>query len=155
MIEFIYTLGYYGPLIMLLSTTSCLWARSEHLIIYLSFFALNMLINNIAKKYFRESRPNSRLYFNDSEKSHSKSTYGMPSGHAQSIAFSITFLYLATRSYPIQVGSALLALLTMYQRVKFNSHTVQQVAVGCILGSIIGMISFRMLKMLYIIKGPK
>ncbi len=153
--EIIYTLGYYGPLIMLLSTTAYTYTRSEHLIIYLSFFALNMLINNIFKKYYKESRPNNRLYFNDSEKIHSKSTYGMPSGHAQSIAFSITFLYLTTRSYPILLGSMLLALLTMYQRVKFNSHTVQQVVVGCIFGIVIGIIAFCALKMLYIIKDPK
>jgi membrane-associated phospholipid phosphatase len=58
----------------------------------------------------------------------------MPSGHAQSVFFSTVFIYLALKDIKITVLYLIISLLTMYQRVLFNSHTVLQVLAGALVG---------------------
>ena len=62
----------------------------------------------------------------------------MPSGHTQSIFFSIIFIYLALKDIKIISIYLFIALITMYQRVLFKEHTVLQVVAGSIAGVLFG-----------------
>ena len=62
-------------------------------------------------------------------------SYGMPSGHAQSSCFSLTFLFLTTQTLWVLFGLCIV-VLTLYQRYKHNRHTLTQLFVGSLIGII-------------------
>ena len=65
------------------------------------------------KEIIREPRPNDQRFMLFENK---EDVYGMPSGHAQSIFYSTTFLYLTTASYYLLIISLFVCALTIYQR---------------------------------------
>ena len=77
-------------------------------------------------------------------------SYGMPSGHSHTAAFFSVYSILVINSHPISEGmkTSLAIILTalafwiMYSRTIFKCHTIQQVLMGGILGSIFGVIAF-------------
>ena len=78
------------------------------------------------------------------------SSYGMPSGHAQTSALfcTIMILMIITGKYSNNlkiVKCVVILVLTMMiiiSRVHFGCHTIQQVTIGSIIGSIIGFITY-------------
>ena len=70
------------------------------------------------------ARPNSNL-----------KTFGMPSGHAQAVAFLVTNQYMEGNEYwPL---SFLLSLEVCYSRIVNGHHTIQQIITGYIIGIIL------------------
>ena len=77
-------------------------------------------------------------------------TYGMPSGHATSASFfSMYAINIILNSSMNQITKILgtflfigLGLGIMYSRVKFRCHTIQQVILGGIFGSIFGKLYY-------------
>ena len=78
-------------------------------------------------------------------------SYGMPSGHSQSIAYfsSILIMYLLNNNYINNISKYFLSsilifftIFVMYTRVLFKCHTIQQTIIGAIIGAIIGYILF-------------
>ena len=70
------------------------------------------------------ARPNSNL-----------KTFGMPSGHAQAVAFLVTNQYMEGNKYwPL---SFLLSLKVCYSRIVNGHHTIQQIITGYIIGIIL------------------
>ena len=62
-------------------------------------------------------------------------SYGMPSGHAQSIAFFLTHELTYNHYTTLQkILLIVLCIYMIYSRVKLGCHTSQQVIVGSILG---------------------
>ena len=82
------------------------------------------------------------------------SSYGMPSGHAQTSALFAVFMILMiinerySGKLKILKCSVILIITFMIiiSRVHFGCHTIQQVTVGGIIGSIIGYIGFMNLR---------
>jgi len=72
--------------------------------------------------------------------------FGMPSGHAESVFFSLVFIYLALKNTKITFVYLLVCLNTLYQRVKYKNHTVAQVIIGSLVGTIIAFIFFKYAK---------
>lgn len=78
------------------------------------------------------------------------SSYGMPSGHAQTAALFCTFMILKiiNEKYSDKLKMIkclvilLLTIVVMMSRTHFNCHTFQQVIVGAIIGIILGYIFF-------------
>jgi membrane-associated phospholipid phosphatase len=65
----------------------------------------------------------------------------MPSGHSQTTFFSIAYLYLTIHQiYPWVLVLLFLAVAVMFQRVYFHNHTVTQVVVGAVIGSLIAAV---------------
>jgi membrane-associated phospholipid phosphatase len=108
-------------------------------IIYIVVFILSGLSNHSLKNYIDEPRPSDSTLFLSSEHFRKK-TNGMPSGHAQQTAFTLTLAYLLSNQYLYQ--SIALFLITVYQRYVFKNHTIQQLFVGSIIGFIIGYLTF-------------
>ena len=132
--------GYYGPLLLLITTICLVWSRTRLLLLYISFFIINSFLNKILKLLIREPRPQGQIIFNDHELSTGSEEYGMPSGHAQSVAFSSMFSYLITKSPKILMGTSFISAMTIYQRYKYKRHTIGQLFVGTILGGLVGVL---------------
>jgi len=69
-----------------------------------------------------------------------KEKYGMPSGHAQSCMFSVMFYYLIYGMNEILYIMLFIISLTIYQRWFNKNHTLFQLLIGCIIGSIVSML---------------
>jgi heme O synthase-like polyprenyltransferase len=70
--------------------------------------------------------------------------FGMPSGHSQSVVFSTIFIYLCLRDLKVLLVYAVISLITLFQRVINNHHTILQVVVGSLIGALLGFIGYNM-----------
>lgn len=140
-------------------------------VVFLMGFWLNNRLNEVLKNIIREPRPTKfdleiaqsrdplriirHLWSNSDGLYLSRShLWGMPSGHAQMASFSLTFYYLVRKKY-LRLGSkfdkstlvfsvmCLLFIITLYQRWETKAHTIKQLLVGTIIGSLFaGLIVF-------------
>jgi len=67
--------------------------------------------------------------------------YGMPSAHAQSVLYSVVYLYLAKDSIVSLITGLGVATLTIYQRWSYRRHTLAQLFVGTLCGGIVAYIA--------------
>ena len=58
----------------------------------------------------------------------------MPSGHAQTIAYSLGFIALTVSNLYVIIAFALLVFVTCVQRVLWSRHYVDQVIIGSAVG---------------------
>ena len=144
MIYYIDLIGFYGPLIIGLINTLALWCRKIYLFSYVLFFASNSFLNGILKNIIQQPRPSGQIYLNDHDvvPDSAPSKYGMPSGHAQSVGYSVTFLYLVINSPALLCVSLFIGALTVYQRFKYRRHTISQLFTGLVIGSLFAMGSY-------------
>lgn len=141
----LYEFGEYGPIILILLSWYLLWDQHNLFFYYTIGIFANAILNCILKGIIQEPRP---MY--DPKKirlltTHGKSyffqngipydMFGMPSGHAQASAFSTVFIYLALKQTNLLYIYIPLTLLTFYQRIQLNFHSINQVIVGGIVGS--------------------
>jgi membrane-associated phospholipid phosphatase len=100
-------------------------------------FLISGWLNERVFKYFINSpRPLDSTPFLASEH-FVKRTNGMPSGHAQQTAFSLTFLYMLSGKYWYESWG--LFLLTILQRFIFKNHTFTQLVAGSIIGFVLAV----------------
>lgn len=106
-----------------------------------------ILLNVILKILIKEPRPKddkpdfSFLVQNNKRVSYDK--FGMPSGHAQFMFYTLAFMAYAIRGYKyywwLMTCFTLLTINTVAQRVRDDNHTVSQVMVGSIIGVLFGL----------------
>ena len=120
--------------------------RNKHSLFmyYLYGSFLNVILNIILKGMIKQPRPSENQDLFKIALKHSNNfnfvhgfpyyIFGMPSGHAQTAFYSIFFIYLALDNIYITLFYLLIGLITLYQRVKFNHHTILQVIVGVMVG---------------------
>jgi hypothetical protein len=132
-VDFFWGVGYFGWQI---STVYAMYVSLIfswiHFITFVLVFVLSGWVNHaVLKDYINDPRPLDSAPFLSSEH-FKKRVNGMPSGHAQQTAFSLTFAYLLTgrRFYE----SWMLFLVTVLQRYVYKNHTLPQLAVGGVLG---------------------
>ena len=137
--------GQKGPLILLFTSFILLWNKTTFLYYYFFGFFLNIILNLILKGLFKQPRPlEGKRIFQIALKYGSDYKYmngipfdmfGMPSGHAQSVFYSTVFIYLTLKNKKIALLYLLISLITLYQRVEYQMHTVLQVIIGSIIGA--------------------
>lgn len=125
--------GFYGPLLIGGTTITQLWKQMPFLHGYLVFFLANEILNTVLKHCIRQERPSSEL-----TTSESYDKFGMPSRHAQSAFYSLTYLFLVKRSPLWLLLQLFIASITVYQRWNTRKHTVEQLMVGSLLGIGVG-----------------
>lgn len=143
-IDFFWGIGFFGWHI---STLYALYISYLHSwiygLVYLFVFTTSGWVNrDVLKHYIHDPRPSNSIPFLANEHFRKK-TNGMPSGHAQLTAFSLTFAYLISgmRYYE----SLLLFGITVIQRYVYHNHTMPQLLVGTIIGIALGYAVFYLL----------
>lgn len=140
-------LGQFGPYILILFSIYLLWNNYSILFYYLIGMFINCVLNFIIKDIIREPRP--RLHYKNNIIP--SDIYGMPSGHAQSIFFSAIFIYLLFKENKLYETKnniyiinfyLIISILTSLQRLIYNYHTIQQIIIGIILGTLSGLITY-------------
>jgi len=142
-------LGYFGPQILGLLSIFLLFEKSIMLKYYIFGFIINSLLNIVLKGIIKEPRPsedkhifNIWLHNNMKSDRHWYDRFGMPSGHAEGVFYSSAFIFFAFKNNDWAILFLIISLNTMCQRVKYKNHTVQQVIVGAIVGSIMGWVFY-------------
>lgn len=143
--DVLYEFGAYGPIILILLSWYLLWDNKNLFFYYTVGIFANSVLNIIFKGIIQEPRP---MFDNKKIRllqTHGKEyfyqngipfdMFGMPSGHAQAVFFSTVFMYLSLKQTNILYIYIPLSLLTCYQRVKFEYHSVSQIIIGAITGS--------------------
>lgn len=133
-------LGYYGPVILPVVTMLVLRMRTKLILLYLCFLVINTVTNVILKLLIRESRPTGQVFLTRFEHETDSHTYGMPSGHAQSVAYTSTFLYTLSQSANVMFVVGVIGWSTLYQRYKYRRHSVRQLVACVAIGSLIAML---------------
>lgn len=127
------TIGFIGPIILIIISIITLLNQRVYLISYLAFLFGNTAINGMLKHIIKQDRPtDGKSIMNEPYNGIHK--YGMPSSHAQSAFFSMTYLYLIKDLPGIIIVVAFISALTMYQRWKYRQHTLEQLCVGAFIG---------------------
>jgi membrane-associated phospholipid phosphatase len=152
----LYEFGAYGPIILILLSWYLLWENKNLFFYYTVGIFANAVLNLILKGIIQEPRP---MFDNKKVrllKTHGKEyfyqsgipfdIFGMPSGHAQASLFSTIFMYLSLKQTNLLYIYLPLTLLTCYQRVKFDYHSINQVVVGGIVGTAFGYFVYQLAK---------
>ena len=140
--ELIDNVGFFGPMLLFGVGIYTLRKRRIYLIVYIVFFAFNGLINRLMKMWICEPRPSNPSFVNQFDSDSGAEKYGMPSGHAQAIAYTVVFIYLTTQSLRFLIGTLFVGALTLHQRWAHNRHTPEQLGVGSAVGSVVATVAF-------------
>jgi|LauGreDrversion4_2_1035121.scaffolds.fasta_scaffold105780_2 membrane-associated phospholipid phosphatase len=146
--SYIDLIGYYGPIILTVSSLFLLYSKKTYLVIYIIGFVLNIVVNNILKQIIKQPRPKGDFDIFDPSKKHNYGhnpiqVYGMPSGHSQMVLYSTTFIYLVLKNIPLTLLYLLISLNTIFQRVRYKNHTVMQVIVGSLVGALVAYFVYK------------
>ena len=140
-------LGANGPIVLLFLNILVLSSSytHEYAVIYVFFILVDIFVNELLKGIIKQPRPlgyktNNEVYYNLDYGGVHK--YGMPSGHAQSSAFSLTYIGLVTKSPLIIIAELCIGSIVLYQRWVTQKHTILQLVAGTLVGSLIGIIAF-------------
>jgi len=150
----LYELGAYGPVLLIILSWYLLWDNKNLFFYYTVGIFANAVLNLILKGIIQEPRP----MFDDKKvrllKTHGKDSFyqngipfdifGMPSGHAQTSFFSTIFIYLVFKQTNLLYIYIPLTVLTCYQRVIFNYHSISQIILGGIFGLAFGYLVYKL-----------
>jgi membrane-associated phospholipid phosphatase len=136
--------GRFGPIILIVFASYLLWQKSNLFFYYQIGVIINAILNLILKGILKQPRPSEDLKeFNLAIKNGHRfvfkngiphDIFGMPSGHSQSVMFTVTYIFLTLKNLKISLAFLFIALLTMAQRIVDNHHTFIQVVVGGLTG---------------------
>ena len=131
-------IGLNGGLILAIFTIFLLWNKYTYLITYIIGIIINTCVNKVLKLAIQQPRPNENKSIFNAELASGKkikfNKYGMPSGHLQDTMFSTIFIFLVFKNIWISLLMLIISLITCYQRIESEEHTILQ----CIIGGIIG-----------------
>ena len=159
----LFIVGEYSYLILIITTLTLLYNKPTLYYYYIFGVIINSILNINLKLLIREPRPPHILPSKKTNYNPANYTggggdfrkftpftnfniYGMPSGHAQLAFFSTMYILLACKNVKITLFYLCVSLITLYQRVKSNMHTIFQVIVGSIIGSLMGALTFMVFK---------
>tara|TARA_Y100001970_G_scaffold288329_1_gene415311 strand:- start:1455 stop:2438 length:984 start_codon:yes stop_codon:yes gene_type:complete len=121
---------------------------------------LNVVINIILKIMIKQSRPAVSEDFNrfcdtfPSEDIPKSIDYGMPSGHGQSVGFLLGFMMMKMYNdgtfdvVPIVTLVTILSIVC-WSRVNKKCHTIMQVSIGAIIGTLFGVGYYKLISKFY------
>jgi membrane-associated phospholipid phosphatase len=138
--------GNYGPVILFFLSLFLLWDNHNLFFYYTVGIFVNTVLNLILKAIIQQPRPTEDVKKFNLALTHGKrflfkdgipfDIFGMPSGHSQSVFFSTIFIFLSLREENLLYFYTLYSLLIISQRIVFNYHTILQVIIGAIVGSL-------------------
>lgn len=145
--EFPYLVGYYGYITMPVFVIGTLFynfattgAGFSNLLVFPGFVVFNQGLNGLLKHICHQPRPDNQINIVEHD-SKTNQNMGMPSGHSQSVAFSMTYLFLSQTNFYVNAVGLVMSGLTLAQRLVYRKHTPTQVVVGTSLGGLVGYIA--------------
>ena len=127
--------GYHGPIINTIVVFFSLLDRPSYLLMFMLGAILNYELNNILKNWIKEPRPVNQIPYIYDNIMKGPQIYGMPSGHAQIISFTTTYLIVTKRHSYLLIFCFFVGMLTLIQRWKYRKHSLQQLIGGVFVGS--------------------
>ena len=140
-------IGLFGPAILFILSAWQLWGNGIYWILSIVVFCINLIINSGLKQWIREPRPSGGRIMTIYDTYTGALDYGMPSGHSQMAFGLVTFVYLVKQSVSSLIGGLWIISLTVYQRWKYRRHSIEQLAVGAIVGILVAYISYTIITM--------
>ena len=157
----VYNTAKYSIIILFFITNILLWNKHNLICYYLIGISVSFLVNVLLRNIIKQKRPNYKEDNNDKEDDNSVDNetiindkndllnnslkqYGMPSGHAQSTVFSAIFISLSLQNIFISSIFFIILLLAIFQRVHFYFHTIDQVIIGGIIGSLLSYLFYNL-----------
>lgn len=138
-------LGFYSFFIVSGIILLTFYRRVALIFSYFIGFVVNFYVNHRLKMWIQEPRPDNpipMIPIDDPTMYIGPEKYGFPSGHAQLIFYAITFMYFAnkkiTRTWLVCL---FIGFVTIYQRLKYRRHTVEQLMAGTLIGIITGWLT--------------
>jgi len=144
-LDIINIIGFSGPVLLFIISSMNLW-KQKYIYGYLVFYIINSFINNILKITIKEPRPTNNV----NEKYTEIHKYGMPSYHAQSVVFSLVYLYLVNKSVFLLLIEIFIVFITLYQRWYYRYHSKEQLIIGSIIGGINAFIGYFITKQYFV-----
>ena len=133
MLKIFLLLGNYFPLFLVAFSIIFLLLNKMPLVPILIFVGLNYLLNIILKITIKQDRPQKKQKKRKNQKWYNH--YGMPSTHCQVAAFHCALLMPMMDITPL----IFFLLITMWQRLYINAHTIWQVIAGVAVGFLFGI----------------
>ena len=146
-------IGNWGPLILFGTSVYLLSDKGNMLYYYIVGLIINSIFNVFLKVTIQHPRPSIdtdrfnlllKNYNDDLFKNGIPDIFGMPSGHTQSIVFSTMYVFFSLKQRNILLFYLFISLITMWQRVYCNHHTVFQVVVGGAVGSLFAYFVYKL-----------
>ena len=136
-------IGYFSGRILFLIIVSyfCYYQSFFWMWIYVFLYIINIGIILWLQKIWKNPRPSNGIAFMKDE-FHNSEVYGMPSGHTQTVFFSFVFFYKITCSMYWLIIMIFVVLCTISQRWIYRKHTIPQIIVGGIIGTLYGYFTF-------------
>jgi membrane-associated phospholipid phosphatase len=142
LVNIIHHIGYNGPIILLFLSSVFLRNKRKMLFIYWVGSFINVLINYLLKMIIKEPRPLEDNVDIEWINRNGIDKYGMPSGHAQMVFFSCSFLYYVLNDVKLLLLFLLISINTISQRYSYKNHTFNQLIIGSIVGSLVGYLFY-------------
>jgi membrane-associated phospholipid phosphatase len=151
--DILYQFGEYGPIFLIILSVYLLRDHKNLNFYYRVGIFANSILNIVLKGIIQEPRPGFDNKKVKLASTHAKEyffqngipffIYGMPSGHAQSSFFSSIFIYSSLKNTNLLYFYLLVSLIICFQRVKFEYHTIIQLIVGAIIGSVFAYLVYQ------------
>ena len=134
----------YGPILVFFISIFILFKKESYLFYYIIGTIINSIINLFLKYLIKQPRPSVKHIELASNLGYiySIEKYGMPSGHAQNLGFSIGFMFIFIKTSFILWLFIIISLITLYQRNINQKHSIIQLIIGFIIGLIIGILFY-------------
>ena len=143
-------IGTMGPYLLNIISFLLLASKPLFLFFYILGMFINIMINFALKVWIQDPRPKEDIKLFELGVKHGKRStfdqYGMPSGHSQSVGFSLAYILLALQNTHITLFYLSISLITLMQRFEYKNHTFPQIIVGFFLGLFLGYLCFQIAK---------
>lgn len=140
-------IGFFGPIVLVIFSIILLIKKTILLRIFFIGLGVNTLLNIILKILIKDPRPKDDIPLFEAELAHDKrrisfDRFGMPSGHAQTVGYTLGFILFSVKSYFITNTYLSLTLITMWQRYFYRNHSLAQLLVGLTIGFTVGYLFY-------------
>jgi membrane-associated phospholipid phosphatase len=141
----------YGPIIIIVISILKLFIKQNYIFFYLIGTAINEILNLFLKYTIKENRPSisekqNKIFTlgHQYDYFYSVDKYGMPSGHAQNLGFSLGFMFMFIKHSYLLWVYIIISCITLFQRYINKKHSIIQLFIGYSIGMIIGILFYKL-----------
>jgi membrane-associated phospholipid phosphatase len=126
----------YGPIIVFILKS----LNVVKPLLFTGFVFINIVINTLLKNLIRQDRPEPTMEYGEYQR------FGMPSGHAQLLWFMLFYYDGKPVNKYLYLLMLTITLMTSFQRIFTDKHSIIQVIVGGIVGTTIAFVANKVIR---------